>query len=563
MRHIKLFSLSLLFLLLLFGCQEEEAPAPTPSLHPLPTTIPLPTATPSKLPAGTNGNPWWNDTVFYEVFVRSFYDSDGDGVGDLNGLIEKLDYLNDGDPATHDDLGVTGLWLMPITQSPSYHGYDVVDYYTVDDEYGSNEDFLRLMEEAHQRGIRVIVDLALNHTGRDHAWFQASLQPNSPYRDWYVWQDADPGWRGPSGQKVWIRHDSGYYYAVFWDGMPDLNYRNPDVTEQMYDVSRYWLAEMGADGFRLDAIKHMIEDGQIQENSTATHAWLEDYFDFYKSVNPDAFAVGEAWTSTGQLLEYTGDEVDVAFQFDLAKDILNSANVGVGSIVMKTMNEIVAAFPPSQYATFIANHDQNRVINQLQGDEGAAKVAASFLLTAPGTPFVYYGEEIGMSGSKPDEDIRRPLQWDNSGYRAGFTTGMPWRPPAPDHDQQNIAYQLEDSDSLLTHYRSLIQMRNEHEALRVGDWIPIETKPARVAAFIRQTEAETLLAAINFGKREAREISLTLPAGSLPAFPNLTLLFGEGEIAPLTVNADGGFADYTPVVEMPAQSTLIIEIAHE
>ena len=560
MRQTKLFLLSLLFILILPACQEAVTPTPTPSPQPLPTTIPVPTDPPSKLPAGTAGYPWWNDTVFYEVFVRSFYDSDGDGIGDLSGLIEKLDYLNDGNPATTDDLGITGLWLMPITQSPSYHGYDVVDYYNVDDEYGTNEDFLRLMDEAHQRGIRVIVDLVLNHTGRDHEWFQASRNPDSPYRDWYVWQSEDPGWRGPAGQKVWIKQPSGFYYAVFWDGMPDLNYHNPDVTAQMYDVSRFWLEEMGVDGFRLDAIKHMIEDERIQENSNSTHAWLEAYFTFYKSVNPDAFAVGEAWTSTGQVLDYTGDEVDVAFQFDLAEDILNSANAGIGSIVMKTMSEIVEAFPPHQYATFLTNHDQNRVMNQLQGDEGAAKVAASFLLTAPGTPFIYYGEEIGMSGSKPDEDIRRPLQWDNSGYRAGFTSGMPWRPPAPDHDQQNIAYQLENADSLLSHYRGLIQLRNGHEALRVGDWIPVETKPARVAAFIRQTEAETLLVIINFGKREAKGTSLSLPASSLPASPTLTTLFGDGELAPLAVNENGGFTDYVPVEEMPAQSTLIIQI---
>ncbi|MCD6290318.1 MAG: alpha-amylase, partial [Anaerolineae bacterium] len=210
----------LLISVLLAGCIVPPITPPTiPAPTPTPTAGPTPTAAPTALPESPLR--WWNDTVFYEVFVRSFYDSDGDGVGDLNGLIEKLDYLNDGDPSTTDDLGITGIWLMPIMESPSYHGYDVVDYYHVDRDYGTNEDFCRLMAEAHRRGIRVIIDMELNHTSSQHPWFQsARSDPHSPYRDFYIWSDEDPGYKGPWGQRVWHRTATGYYYGIFWEGMP-------------------------------------------------------------------------------------------------------------------------------------------------------------------------------------------------------------------------------------------------------------------------------------------------------------------------------------------------------
>ena len=237
---------------------------------------------------------WWQDAVFYEVFVRSFADSTtgplaNDGVGDLRGLIERLDYLNDGDPNTTDDLGVTALWLMPICESPSYHGYDTVDYYAVDQEYGTNDDYRELTDECHKRGIRVIIDLVLNHSSSDHPWFQESTRPAAPRRDWYIWDDAEPGWKGPWGQPVWHGSPAGdgsHYYGLFWSGMPDLNYHNEEVTREVFELIRFWLEDMHADGFRLDAIRHLIEEGQVQENTPATHAWLRRYFERVKSINP-------------------------------------------------------------------------------------------------------------------------------------------------------------------------------------------------------------------------------------------------------------------------------------
>lgn len=576
---IKKTPLLLLFLLILLvaACEEAspvETPAPSPTAIPtdvataVPTPTPIPPTpepTPDPFYQGTNDYPWWNDVVWYEIFVRSFYDSNGDGIGDLNGVIEKLDYLNDGDPNTTDDLGVTGIWLMPIMASPSYHGYDVVDYFQVDASYGTNDDFKRLVEEAHKRGIYVIVDFVMNHTSTQHPWFIESKDPNSDKRDWYVWRDENPGFRGPWGQPVWYKEGDSYYYAVFWSGMPDLNYQNPEVTAAMFERIQYWLTEMGADGFRLDAIKHMIEDGQIQENSYATHDWLENFYTFYKGVKPNAFTVGEAWTGTQQVVDYTGDEVDIAFQFDLAEDIINAVDTGLVSVFTKTMTEVYTSFPPNQYATFITNHDHNRTMSQLDEDESKAKLAGSILLTGPGVPFIYYGEEIGMIGTKPDEDIRRPMQWESGSPKVGFTTGTPWRAPAYDFPVRSVARQQDDPDSLLNHYRALIHLRSEHEALRVGDWTLVEANSSRLYAFLRQTDNETILVVMNFNRNPvtSADYSLEFPDGTFAGPVTAVSLYG----APLTgspqINANGGAVSYTPITELPPRSTHIIQLVGE
>ena len=248
----------------------------------VPAAVP-PVAPISGLPQGTDGYPWWNDSVFYEIFVRSFYDtSGGDGIGDLNGLIEKLDYLQ--------DLGVTGLWLMPIHPATSYHGYDVKDYYSINPDYGTLDDFKRLLAEAKKRNIRVIIDFVLNHTSQEHPWFVASQDAQSPNRSWYVWSKTDPG------QPHWHRAANGdYYYGFFGEHMPDLNYTNPEVTARMEDVARFWLQEIGVDGLRLDAAKYLVEEGTVVQNSDSTHQWYRNFRPEYKQYNPDAMTIGEVW----------------------------------------------------------------------------------------------------------------------------------------------------------------------------------------------------------------------------------------------------------------------------
>ncbi len=555
----------------LAACQ-PAAPAPTqtntaPTQPPAPTNTPAPTATdvptptPTIIPAEQG---WWNDAIFYEIFVRSFYDSNGDGKGDFNGLVEKLDYLNDGDPTTTNDLGINALWLMPITESPSYHGYDVVDYYAADREYGTKEDFQRLVEEAHKRGIRIIIDLVLNHTSTQHPWFKASRSGEAPYTDYYVWRDEDPGFKGPWGQKVWIKASNNrYYYAVFWDQMPDLNLENPAVTQEIYDITRFWLEEMNVDGFRLDAIRHFIEDGPAQENTPATHTWLQEYFKFYKSVDPHAFTVGEAWTLTPLVIDYVGDEVDIAFEFDLAEAFLDTARGPLAVPLYNQMQIVLDSYPKGQYGVFLTNHDQNRVMSQLDTLE-RAKLAATLMLTSPGVPFIYYGEEIGMTGIKPDENLRRPMQWDAGSAKVGFTTGLPWYAPATDFITSNVARQSRDNESLLSHYRSLIALRNAHPAMRTGDTMLLDAGSARLFAMLRYNEDEAFLVLVNVHPQEVRmdNYNITMTSGPFTGPLQAELVFGslEGLKTP-EINANGGFASYTPFEVIPPQTGVVIQLS--
>lgn len=499
--------------------------------------------------------PWWNDAVFYEVFVRSFKDSNGDGIGDLKGLIEKLDYL--------EELGVGGIWLMPIMQSPTYHGYDIVDYYQIQQEYGTKEDFLCLVDEAHKRHIRVIVDLVLNHTSNEHPWFQeARDEPTAKRRNWYVWSKKKPDWEG------WHPTENGYYYGCFWGGMPDLNYGNPAVTAAMLEVTRFWLSEMRVDGFRLDAIKHLYERESIIEHTFETHAWLKDFHRFCKAINPQALIVGEIWSPTDIVASYVPDQVDIAFEFDLAKAILESGKLGrkvkakedwdEAKFVEKTMLKVVDTYPPGQFATFLANHDQERTRSQLLNDE-QAKVAATIQLTAPGVPFIYYGEEIGMQGQKPDENIRRPMQWTGE-PGGGFTTGEAWHSFYEDYQERHVSAQRSDPDSIFNHYRALIALRKEHEALRIGEWTRLETSQEQLYAFLRHTENQALLVMVNLSEKELATYSLHLESGPLTDISQVKLLFGQGDITAPTLNADGGLAAYEPLDKLPPYSSFVIQL---
>ena len=510
---------------------------------------------------------WWNRAVFYEVFVRSFADSTtgplaNDGIGDLQGLIEKLDYLNDGDPATDDDLGVTGLWLMPIMQSPSYHSYDVTDYYTVNEDYGTNEDFERLMAEAHERGIRIIVDLVLNHTSSEHPWFvEAREDPESEYRDWYLWSETKPYYLGPWGQEVWHYSPTGYYYGLFWEGMPDLNLEYPQVTAEMEKVARFWLEDLGVDGFRLDAARHLIEEDDIQENTQATHDWWKAFRTVVKDASPEALQVGEMWTQGPNVVEYLqGDELDLAFDFDLAEVIVNTVLVRTGNRLQTFLTRSYSLFGSGLSATFLTNHDMNRVMSVLRSDAGKAKLAASVLMTAPGVPFVYYGEEIGMTGEKPDEMIRTPMQW-SAGENAGFTAGTPWEPVNGDYAEKNVAQQTADPASLLSLYRDLIHLRLEHPALQVGDYQPISSPDAGVLAYLRSSDEEKLLVIINLSDAPVTGCDLSLEGGSLEGTYGASLIYGgEAELPDLVTNGAGGFDSYLPLPEIAGEQMIIVQL---
>lgn len=513
------------------------------------------------MPEGTDGYPWWNDTIFYEIFVRSFYDSNGDGIGDLNGITQKLDYLNDGNPSTNDDLGVTGIWLMPITVSPSYHGYAVTDYYAIDPEYGTMDDFKTLLDEAHARGLRVIIDLVMNHTSNQHPWFvSASGSPTSPYRNWYIWSATDPGYLGSWGQQVWFPSDGAYYYSLMTAGMPDLNYTNPEVKAEMKNVARFWLEEVGVDGFRLDAAKHIIEEGQTQINTPSTHAWWKEFRTVYKQSNPEAMAVAEIWEPTDINAKYVqGDELDLSFEFDLSFRFIDAVKNGDSSPAYEQLELSYTEIPSQSFATFLTNHDLDRIMTRLDYDPEKAKAAASLLLTSPGTPFIYYGDEIGMQGEYY-EPARSPMQW-ATGLNAGFSIVNPWEGLGTGWQYTNISVEAEKPTSLLNHYRALIQARNEHSALRVGDLSLVETGNPGLYAILRASDEETVLVLINLTGGTITDYALSLTNSPLSA-ENLTprLIMGQGSIAPLQTGSNGGFSNYIPVSEIPPYTTFILQL---
>lgn len=492
---------------------------------------------------------WWETAIFYEIFVRSFFDSDCDGIGDFNGITQKLDYLQ--------DLGINALWLMPIHPSPSYHGYDVINYYAVNHEYGSMDDFKNLLEEAHQRDIYIITDLVLNHTSSQHPFFvAANSSSDSSYRNWYVWSDADPG-------NGWHQGNQGYYYGYFWGGMPDLNYENPEVTAQMDNVVRFWLDEVGVDGFRVDAAKHLIEDGDRRENAPATHEWYQDFYTKYKVENPQAYTIGEVYGAGGFIATTYQNEFDHLFNFELASGFVNSANGGSNTGITSAYKFTLNDMPFGGYGTFLTNHDQNRVMSVMYGSVEKAKVAASMLLTAPGTPYIYYGEEIGMQGVKPDEDIRLPMQWNdvpNGGFACELTE--PWRSLSEEYVHVNVANQLEDDDSLLNHYRELIALRKQHPALTTGAADLVDSDSTALFGLLRSTDLENVLALVNLTEETLQGITISMDSSPLSAGTySFDDLLGNVDQT-LSVEQDGAF---TLVLNDPIQpyQTLILKLDHE
>ena len=465
--------------------------------------------------ADTNGA-WWRDGVCYEVFVRSFYDSDGDGIGDLRGLTARLDYINDGKPNSAASLGANCIWLMPIDKSMSYHGYDVVDYYHVDPRYGTDDDFRNLVAEAHKRGIHVIVDFVPNHSGSQNPWFQSALRdPNSPYRDWYRWSKTLPTQKGPWGQQAWHKSPvrDEYYYGVFWHEMPDLNYDNPAVRAEMEKVLTYWLEEMHADGFRFDAIPYLVEDGDQLQHSRATHDVLRQLGNAVRRRAPDSFTIGEE-SDVDALPTYYPDQLDSYFDFALAFGIVDAARTGETPAFTNAITRPLAVKWRGRLSPFLTNHDQPRVMSVLE-DVAKARVAASAMLMLPGMPFIYYGEELGMLGAKPDETIRTPMQWSGAA-NGGFTAGIPWEALQPDWRIKNVAQQDGDVGSLLNHYRRLIHLRNAHVALRRGRLIMASTDVSQRAttAFMRIDPAETVFVALNFGNVPVTNFRATFAPGT-------------------------------------------------
>jgi glycosidase len=520
-----------------------------------------PPAAPSAA-AQTPAPRWTRGAVCYEVFVRSFYDSDGDGIGDLNGLIAKLDYINDGNPASKRDLGASCIWLMPIAQSPSYHGYDVSDYYRVEPAYGSNDDFKHLVAEAHQRGIKVLVDMVLNHTSSEHPYFQAALHDTtSPYRAWYRFAPSPLG-KGPHGGDDWHRSPvrDEYYYGVFWSGMPDLNFETPAVREEAKKIATFWLRDMGVDGFRLDAVPYLVEEGSCLIGCPGTHAFLHEYAAHIRSVKPDAYTVGEAWGNIDQMMPYYPDQLTSYFAFELADSLLSVVRTGSAAGLLPGFLRLQDTLPAYRWSPFLSNHDQTRVMTALGGDLSRARIAATLLLTLPGLPFIYYGEEIGMTGDKPDPRIRTPMQWSPQ-TGVGFTSGTPWEAPQPDSMTTNFALEDADPGSLLNLYRRLIHLRRENEALATGKLVPLTASNPQVAAYLRRAGDHAVLVVANLGGTPVVHVSIGSGRGALrPSIYTPRNLLGGPSGAALRVGADGRIAGYVPAARIGARVSMVLDL---
>jgi glycosidase len=501
--------------------------------------------------------------VCYEVFVRSFYDSNGDGIGDLRGLTEKLDYINDGDSTSTRDLGASCIWLMPVAESPSYHGYDVSDYYHIEPDYGTTGDFLRFVDEAHRRGIKVLVDMVLNHSSSEHPNFQAALRDTaSPYRKWYRFSPQPQG-KGPWGEVAWHRSPvrDEYYYGVFWSGMPDLDYHTPAVREEAKRIAEYWLRTMKVDGFRLDAVPYLVEDGDCQMGCAGTHDFLREYAAYIREVAPGAYTVGEVWGGSDTLMPYYPDQLTSYFAFELADSLIAVVNDGNAAGLLPGYLRLQRAEPDYRWSPILSNHDFTRSMTRFGGDMARAKQAATLLLTLPGLPFVYYGEEIGMTGDKPDPRLRTPMQWTGR-TGVGFTTGRPWEEPQPESLTVNVAAQDGDPASLLTLYRQLIHLRRSDDALATGELLPLQSSAPHVAAYLRRRGDRAVLVAANVGSEPAQAVSIGSGAGALAEGEyDVSELLGNGSVAALHVDRDGRIAGYDPITTALApHATLVLDL---
>jgi glycosidase len=506
---------------------------------------------------------WKRGAVCYEIFVRSFYDSDGDGIGDLNGVTQKLDYINDGNPSSTRSLGAKCIWLMPVAASPSYHGYDVKNYYRINPDYGSTADFKRLVAAAHKRGIKVLVDLVLNHTSSEHPFFkEAARDTASPHRNWFRWSATKPNVKGPWGQEVWHKSPERdeYYYGIFWSGMPDLNYENPAVREEANKVGRFWLTEMGVDGFRLDAVPYLVEEGDNVRDTKGTHDVLRDFAASVRRTSPGAYTVGEVWDSISTVLTYYPDQLDSYFAFALSDALLDAVRTGSATKLLPPFMRMQRAVPATRWSPFQRNHDQTRTVTALGGDLARAKLAVELLLTLPGLPFVYYGEEIGMSGDKPDPRLRTPMQW-TPGRAAGFTSGDAWEPLQPDSLTANVAVQNADRKSLLNLYRRLIHLRSSNAALGAGELIPVDASNDAVTAYLRRDGTHVVLVVANLGKAPLSGVTISSKDGTLPtARYSATDLLGGAAAAPLDIGAGGRMRGYAPVATLAPMQAYVLEL---
>lgn len=562
---------------------DENAKLPTPQATDFST--PTPAAEPWERPDPE----WYKDAVFYEVLVRAFFDPNGTGSGTLQGLESKLDYLQ--------WLGVDCLWIPPFYDSPLKDGgYDIRDFRKVLPEFGTVEDFVSLIDAAHRRGIRIITDFPINHTSNQHPWFQESRRdPSGPYGDYYVWSDDPEKYAGTriifidTEESNWtfdpVRKQ--YFWHRFFSHQPDLNYDNPAVQEEILDVIRFWL-DLGMDGIRLDAIPYLFErEDTSSENLPETHGFIKKVRAMFDEEYPGRFLLAEANQLPEEVVAYfgegEGDECQMAFHFPVMPRIF----MGIRQELAQPIVDILRETPPipesAQWGMFLRNHDEltlemvsdqerefmyqnyafeprmranvgirRRLAPLLGGHRGRLELAHALLLSLPGSPFLYYGDEIGMGDNiwLPDRDgVRTPMQWSND-RNGGFSKADPERlylPPVRNdqygYDIVNVESQMKLENSLLQWVRQMIMIRKQYRAFGRGSYIEVDHENPQVLAFIREYEGERILCVHNMSSRpQAVEMDLSRYNGVVPR----ELTGGEefpaiGELPWLSTLAPHGF----------------------
>ena len=444
-----------------------------------------------------------NNRAFYHIFVGSFSDSDGDGTGDLRGIIERFDYLNDGDPNSGVSLGVEGIWLSPIFSSPSYHKYDTTNYYKIDPKFGTMEDLQELINLCHQRGVKLILDLVINHTSRSNTWYQkfagahADGDTSNEYYDFYTWSNDK------SGNVTWhpIPGTSQYYEGNFSNEMPELNFDNPAVRQAMVDVAKFYL-DMGIDGFRFDAAKYIYYG-----NDTLSAEFWDWYMAQLRAIKPDIYSVAEVWSGDQATFPYFSSTNCFNFSMSQSEGWIASAAKGgnansFASYVAEYLSQIQSINPNASMVTFIANHDTDRAAGYLTMESGRAYVAANLSLLLPGSTFIYYGEEIGMLGSRgsanTDANRRLAMLWGDDD-----TVKNPIGSTYSTSKQTNgtVADQIGDPGSLYNHYKKLIHLRKVYPEIVYGTFTPLKTN-TKAGGFVSTLDGSTVAVLHNTTTKE-------------------------------------------------------------
>jgi maltose alpha-D-glucosyltransferase / alpha-amylase len=510
---------------------------------------------------------WYKDAIIYQVHVRTFYDSNGDGIGDFQGLAQKMDYLQ--------DLGINTIWLMPFFPSPLRDdGYDIADYRSVHPNYGTLEDFKRFLSDAHQRGIRVIIELVANHTSDQHPWFQESRSStDNPRRDWYVWSDTDTKYRGvriifldtEMSNWAWDPISRAYYWHRFFSHQPDLNYDNPAVREEMWSVMKFWL-DLGVDGFRLDAIPYLVErEGTSCENLPETHAVIKELRARLDKEFPGKVLLAEANQWPADLRPYfgEGDEFHMAFHFPLMPRMFMALKLEDRKPISEILQQTPDIPPICQWCLFLRNHDEltlemvtdmerdymydvfahnkamrlnlgirRRLAPLLDNDRRRIELMNGMLMSLPGTPIIYYGDEIGMGDNVFLGDrngVRTPMQW-SGGWNAGFSNADPeglYSPlilnPVYGYQAINVQSQKRFDHSLLSWMQRMIRVRRSIPAFGRGSIEFLYPANHRVLAYVRQLGSETILVVNNLSSSaQAVELDLRRYKGNI-----LIELFGR------------------------------------